>query len=177
MKPTAYPPVTGASDWLTLLARWLLGALFLYLGLRKALDPVAFLKLVREYGLVETPLLLNAIAVVLPWFEAFCGFLLLTGLAVRGTALVSLLMLLPFTALIYWRARGLALAQSIPLCGVKFDCGCGQGEVWSCYKLIENSTLIFLSAALLTGGGRRFCLRYSLMSHSPGSPVRQHLQN
>lgn len=169
--------MTRSSDWLTSLARWLLGALFLYLGLRKVLDPVAFLKLVREYGVVDTPLLLNFIAVVLPWFEAFCGLLLLTGLAVRGTALVSLLMLLPFTALIYWRAKGVALAQSIPLCGVKFDCGCGQGEVWICYKLIENSTLILLSAVLLMGRGRRFCLRYSLISHPPGSPVRQNLES
>jgi uncharacterized membrane protein YphA (DoxX/SURF4 family) len=174
MKPAASTRIVGAADWAATLARWLLGALFVYMGLQKAVDPVAFLKLVREYHLVETPFLLNAIAVVLPWFEVFCGLLLLTGTAVRGTALVSLLMLLPFTSLIYWRARALGTAQSIPLCGVKFDCGCGQGEVWVCYKLVENSILILLAAGLLAGHGRRLCVRYSLLGErprcTPGSP-------
>ena len=37
-----------AADTFAVLARWLLGAVFLYLGLNKALHPVEFLKLVRQ---------------------------------------------------------------------------------------------------------------------------------
>ena len=34
------------------LARWVLGAVFLYMGLNKALHPVDFLKLLRQYDIV-----------------------------------------------------------------------------------------------------------------------------
>ena len=40
----------------TVLARWLLGAVFVYLGLTKALHPVEFLKLLREYDLTRDAL-------------------------------------------------------------------------------------------------------------------------
>jgi len=49
-----------------------------------------------------------------PWFEVFCGLLLLTGVAVRGTALTLLLMLVPFTLLVFRRALLLQVAQAIP---------------------------------------------------------------
>src|SRR5208282_6836420 len=104
-----------------------LGAAFLYLGLNKALHPVEFLKLVRQYDVTNDVLLLNSIAAALPWFEAFCGLLLLVGIAVRGTALISAVMLVPFTLLVVHRALLLQAALNIPFCAVKFDCGCGTG--------------------------------------------------
>ncbi|HTL55716.1 MAG TPA: DoxX family protein [Candidatus Limnocylindrales bacterium] len=145
-----------------LFARWLVGGLFLYMGLSKALDPVGFLKLVHQYQMVNSPWLLNSIASFLPWFEAFCGLLLLAGVAVRGSALISALMLLPFTVLVLRRALGIAAAEHLPLCAVKFDCGCGTGEVFICRKVVENSFLFLLSCWLVTGPGRRLAARYSL---------------
>ncbi len=146
----------------TVLARWLLGATFLYLGLTKALHPVEFLKLMRQYDLTQDAWLLNVIAVSLPWFEVFCGLLLLAGVAVRGTALTLTVMLVPFTLLVLHRALLLQAAWHIPFCAVKFDCGCGTGEEFICRKLSENFLLIALSAWLLAGRGRQFCVRYSL---------------
>ena len=98
---------------LAVLARWLLGLVFLYLGLNKALHPVEFLKLVRQYDLVQSSLLLNSIAAALPWFEVFCGLLLLAGVAVRGTALMLVLMLVPFTVMVFRRALAIQSAQAI----------------------------------------------------------------
>ena len=40
---------TRALDLFAVLARWLLGVMFIYMGLNKALHPVDFLKLVRQY--------------------------------------------------------------------------------------------------------------------------------
>ena len=60
------------------------GGMFLYMGMSKAVDPVNFLKLLRQYDLTQSSLILNSLASALPWFEAFCGLLLLTGIAVRG---------------------------------------------------------------------------------------------
>jgi uncharacterized membrane protein YphA (DoxX/SURF4 family) len=147
----------------TVLARWLLGAAFLYLGLNKALHPVDFLKLVQQYDLTQNAPLLNSIAAGLPWFEVFCGLLLLAGVAVRGTALTLLLMLVSFTILVWHQALLLQAAQAIPFCAVKFDCGCGTGEEFICHKLLENFLLILLSGWLLAGYGRQFSLRFSLM--------------
>ena len=152
----------NALDLAAVLARWLLGALFLYMGLNKVLHPVEFLKLVREYELVQSPLLLNSTAAALPWFEVFCGLLLLAGVAVRGAVLMLLFMLVPFTLVVLNRALAIQAAGAIPFCAVKFDCGCGMGEVFICHKLVENGLLALLSAWLLTGRGRRCCVRYSL---------------
>jgi hypothetical protein len=84
---------------------------------------------------------------------------------VRGAALVSLLMLLAFTPLVLKRALELQAAANIPFCMVKFDCGCGAGEVWICRKLTENVLLMLVSAWLLFGGGRLLSLRYALLRH------------
>jgi uncharacterized membrane protein YphA (DoxX/SURF4 family) len=154
-----------AMDCAALAARWLLGALFVYTGLEKGLDPVSFLKLVRQYDLVQTPFLLNSIAASLPWFEVFCGLLLLAGIAVRGTALTLVCVLIPFTAVVWHRALVLqAAGHGIPFCAIKFDCGCGTGEEFICRKLLENAGLILVAAWLLAGRGRFFALRYSLSS-------------
>lgn len=153
-------------DWLTVPARWFLGGLFIYMGLSKALHPVEFLKLLHQYNLTDSPVLLNFIAAALPWFEVLCGLLLLTGVAVRGAALVVLLMLVPFTLVVLRRALAIHAAQSIAFCAIKFDCGCGNGEVWICRKLGENSLLILLSVWLLFGYGKNLCLRYRLCGTS-----------
>jgi uncharacterized membrane protein YphA (DoxX/SURF4 family) len=153
----------NALDLAAVLARWFLGVLFLYMGLNKALHPVEFLKLVREYELVQNPLLLNSIAATLPWFEVFCGVLLVAGVAVRGSALMLLLMLIPFTVVVLQRALAMQAALAIPFCAVKFDCGCGTGEILICRKLVENAVLILLSVWLLLGRGRLFCARYNLL--------------
>jgi putative oxidoreductase len=159
-------------DIATVAARWLLGGVFIYMGLAKALDPVSFLKLVRQYNLVQTPFVLNSIAGALPWFEVFCGALLLTGIAVRGTALILIAILIPFTAVVWHRALVLETAKAIPFCAVKFDCGCGAGEEYICHKLLQNAGLILVSFWLLAGKGRLFSLRYGLARQS--QPVPDH---
>jgi len=149
-------------DLLAVLARWFLGVVFLYMGVNKALDPVEFLKLVRQYDIVSSPLLLNAIAAALPWFEVFCGLLLIAGVAARGAVLMLLAMLIPFTVVVLRRALAMAATEGLQFCAVKFDCGCGTGEVVICHKLIENCALILVAAWLLSGRGRQLSLRYSL---------------
>ena len=149
-------------EWAAVLARWVLGLLFVYMGMSKALHPVDFLKLVRQYEMVDAPWLLNFVAATLPWFEVFCGLLLATGIAVRSSALVLLLMLIPFTWTVFKRALAIHATQGIPFCQIRFDCGCGAGVVLICAKLVENSVLILLSGLLLSGRGKKWCARYGL---------------
>src|SRR5258706_8147756 len=152
-----------ALERVAVLARWFLGACFLYMGLKKALEPYEFVEIGRDYGFVATPFVLNSIAALLPWFEVFCGILLLAGVAVRGSALVLIARLAPFTVLVVRRGLALAAAQHLPFCGVKSDCGCGNGETFTCHKLVENSGLLLLSCWLLCDRSGRLCLRFNLV--------------
>jgi uncharacterized membrane protein YphA (DoxX/SURF4 family) len=145
-------------------ARWILGCVFVYLGLKKALHPVDFLKLLRQYEMGESQILLNFLATVLPWFEVLCGIFLLAGIAVRGSALMSLVLLVPFSCIVLQRAWTIHEANAIPFCAVHFDCGCGSGEVIICYKLLENCLLVLLSLLLLTVPANRWCFRYAFVN-------------
>ncbi len=152
-----------ALDIITILARWYLGVVFVYMGLIKGLDPYEFAKLILQYDMVSSSMLLNSIASALPWFEVFCGLLLLAGVAVRGAAAMLIAMLVPFTLLVLKQALKVASMKAIAFCAVKFDCGCGSGEVFICHKLPENGALILLACWLLAGYGRQLCLRYRLL--------------
>jgi len=143
-------------------ARWLVGGLFIYMGASKAAHPEEFLKLVRQYDFTSNYVFLNAVASALPWFEIFCGIMLAAGVAVRGVSLALAVLLAAFTWAVWQRGLALGAARSIPFCAVKFDCGCGNGEVFICRKIPENVGLILLCGWLVAGKGRRFCVKYNL---------------
>lgn len=150
----------------TLLARLVLGGFFIRLGYLKAIgDPIAFMKIVREYDLIadEHYQLLNLIVATLPFAEIVLGVLLILGIARRGTAFIMLAMLVPFTLSIYARATGMAADSGQALCAIEFDCGCGTGPVQVCKKLAENSLLIVLSAWLTFARSSALSIRDSLL--------------
>ncbi len=159
------------AEFVALLARLVLGAVFIVMGLEKALHPVDFLKLLRQYDLGSEPILLNSLAGLLPWFEIFCGMLLCLGIAVRGVALVMLALLVPFTLLVLRRGLALASASHLALCAVKFDCGCGGGEVLLCRKLVENTALSLAALWLSMNSCHRFCVRHTLIATAPTPEV------
>jgi uncharacterized membrane protein YphA (DoxX/SURF4 family) len=138
------------TGWPSLVARLVLAAMFIYTGFNKAVEPYDFLKMLREYHLFapESFWLMNLVAITLPWLEIFCGVLLLGGIALRGTALVLVGMLVPFTIVVTLRALSIQKAEEIAFCAIKFDCGCGTGAVNICKKLVENTGLILLSLIL-----------------------------
>jgi len=163
MSASAQPSGKGTiAAFLPVLVRWLLGICFIYMGLNKALHPVDFLKLVRQYDMVQWHLLLNLIAALLPWFEIFCGLLLVAGVAVRGSALMLVLMLIPFTLVVIRRALAIQGASGLAFCMIKFDCGCGTGEVFICRKIAENTAMVLLAVGLLFCRTGRLSLKYSL---------------
>lgn len=148
---------------LAVVGRLLLGGLFIWMGMQKGLHPVEFLKQVRAYNVLPTPWMLNVVAAGLPWFEVICGLLLVLGVAVRGTLLLVLAMLVPFTAMILRRALAIQEAKHLAFCAIQFDCGCGSGEVLVCRKLLENGCLILLALWLLWRRHHAGCWRARLM--------------
>jgi uncharacterized membrane protein YphA (DoxX/SURF4 family) len=163
MSQATSSPRLSVPDALAVAARWILGAVYVYMGLSKALHPVDFLKILREYQMIDNHVLLNLIAASLPWFEVLCGSLLLAGVAVRGSSLLSLGMLIPFTLIVLNRALAIHHAKAIAFCAIRFDCGCGAGEVVICHKLLENGLLLLLSVLLVCVRNNRGCLRYELV--------------
>jgi len=94
--------------------RLILAGIFLWASVPKILEPEAFLVQVDQYA-ITGPVLTALTAVVLPWTEFLIGLCLLVGLAVRGSFLVSALLLGLFT----WTQIS-ALRR-----GLSIDCGCG----------------------------------------------------
>jgi len=161
---------TGAADgWMLLLARLALGGTFVAMGAAKAGDPVPFLKLVHEYGLVpeQLPWLLNGLAVTLPWVELVCGALLLAGVGLRGAAACMVALLVVFSGAILWRALEILEAQGGPFCAIHFDCGCGSGDQFVCAKLPTNLLLLALCWLPLRARRPRWCLRADLLARAP----------
>lgn len=143
-----------------LAARLILGATFIYMGYKKIGDPVGFLKQVRMYEMIPegTPLLLNSIAIILPWMEVATGIALILGVALRGAALIQLVMLVMFSGAIFLRTMDIMKAESTPFLQVAFDCGCGSGVVVIWKKLLSNLGLCLLTFIPLLSLSRRFCL-------------------
>lgn len=142
-------PQGKRSSLIVLVIRLVLGALFLYVGIKKVIDPVAFLKLVRAYEITDSPLALNLAAALVPWIEIVAGLCLVAGIMIRGAAATLLGMLLAFTGVILWRTLRIYESREIAFCAIEFDCGCGLGEVAICWKLLENAVLCAAAVVLL----------------------------
>lgn len=152
-----------------LLARLVLGGLFIWMGVAKIADPVAFLKVVRQYNIVTVPLILNGTAIALPWIEIVAGLAMILGLFTRGAAATMAIMLLVFTPAILARTFSIMGETGASFFDVKFDCGCGGGEVIIWKKTLENAGLLLLSLLALFSRTRRFSLDLVLARRSPDS--------
>ena len=125
-------------NYLIVVVRVLLGAVFLWASIDKIIDPSKFARDISNYHIIPFGLE-NIIAIVLPWLEFFIGSGLILGILVDGAVLLSGVLLIAFNVLI---------AQAI-LRGFNIDCGCGlkEGQLVGVEKLLEN--FVFLGGAYL----------------------------
>lgn len=159
-----------------LLARLIIGGLFIYMGIVKIQDPIAFLKQVNLYEMLPQipPHLLNGTAILLPWLEVVCGLALVLGVYLRGAGTIIALMLVVFTPAIFLRAWEIHSTEGTPFLQIAFDCGCGTGEVIIWQKLLGNTGLLLGSLVAVFSASRRFCLqgdRSSVDAEQAPSPV------
>jgi len=101
------------SDAAGLLARWAVGAVFIYASLDKLIHPDAFAQAIANYRLVPMALL-HPFAWFLPVLEVVAGAALLVGWQRRGAALLTAAMTIMFIV-----AIALALLR-----GLDISCGC-----------------------------------------------------
>jgi len=147
-------------DFVLLFARLIVGVLMIYVSIGKLQDPVAFLKVVKQYEIVpvEWHVALNSIAVIVPWVELLGGAALLVGVGLRGTGAVMFLMLIAFSMAITMRTLQIMDTEGTLFMQVKFDCGCGTGEQIIWLKLLENTGLILLALLITLSKSRFLCL-------------------
>ena len=100
-------------DWLPLVARVLVGAVFIAASIEKILDPAAFADLVANHDLLPLPVV-NGFAIILPWLEILIGVLLIAGIWIPGSVLLANALLIMFAS-----ALGINMLR-----GVDVHCGC-----------------------------------------------------
>jgi len=123
-----------------LVFRLVLGGLFMYAGVIKALDPLDFAQNIRNYELVGQSLSFIA-AIVLPWLEILSGLFLIAGLWKRGAALVISGLLVFF----------IVLTVVTMIRGLDVDCGCfgalSRKAGWS--VILEDLAMLAMGLVLL----------------------------
>jgi putative oxidoreductase len=84
-----------------------IGALFIYAGVVKIIEPVEFARDIDNYKMLPWRLGV-LLALYLPWLEIFCGLAVITRVLYRGSVfIVTALMTLFIVASVVAKARGL----------------------------------------------------------------------
>jgi len=118
-----------------------LGALFVHSGVSKLFNLSAFSENLWNYRLLPE-VLINPVAIWLPWLEAFAGAAVFAGVWRRGAALVLCVLLGIFTfAVAFSMARGLDIT-----------CGCSLPLSLSTRvgfpKFVENAVLLAAASVI-----------------------------
>lgn len=130
---------------LRLLLHFFFGAVFVYAGLLKVADPMAFLEDVRSFDLLGDPWA-AWLAMGLPWLEIFAGLAVMSGFLRAGGMLIlngSLVAFLIAIAISWWR-------------GIDIRCGCfGHSDTTSSYRdLILRDLLLLIAGIVLVWHGK-----------------------
>jgi len=140
-------PNTGIYRVIEFAARIVVGLVFLLYGIDKIAHPGDFAQAIENYRLLPE-VLVNPVAVILPWIELVCGLLLLAGQWVRSAALVSAFLLGVFVV-----AVSITLAR-----GLDINCGCLNAEAGrkvGLKLLMEDVLLIGAAVFLILKAGDR----------------------
>jgi uncharacterized membrane protein YphA (DoxX/SURF4 family) len=131
-----------SSPVLSLAFRVILGALFLYAGIAKIVDPMGFAISIHNYKLLPESLI-NVAAILLPWLEVVVGGSLLLGIGTAGGALIA-------TALFSIFAGALTINL---IRGLDIACGCfsttASGGSISGFYLLRDFSLLLMSLQIL----------------------------
>jgi uncharacterized membrane protein YphA (DoxX/SURF4 family) len=142
------------SKWVGLLARLVVGGVWIVAGALKLTDPTASVQAVKAYELLPTSLV-ETVGYLLPALELVVGLALVLGVMTRGAAAISALLFVAFII-------GIA---SVWARGMEIDCGCfggggvdpdaSSGYPW---EIARDAGLLILSAFLVWQPSTRWSL-------------------
>jgi putative oxidoreductase len=113
-----------------------IGVVFIYAGVLKAWDPIAFTRDIQNFHLLPWPVSVR-LAFYLPWLEIVCGLALLTGYLRRGAEGILTVLIVCF----------IAATVAAKIRGINLDCGC----FGSATKDLNFTWHIAIDVALLVG--------------------------
>lgn len=134
--------IQSHSGSVSLVARVVLGAIFIYASFDKIKYPGPFAQNIEAYELLPMAFV-NVAAIWLPWLELCCGLMMLAGIWVRSNAIIVSLLLTFFIV---------ALSSAL-IRGLDISCGCfevGDSEAligWQ--RVLEDLGMLILAWWLL----------------------------
>lgn len=133
---SAHPLLAARPSWFWPILGAVVGAVFIYAGVLKALDPLHFAIDIQNFRILPWPLAVR-LAFYLPWLEILCGLALIVGWLRSGAVtILGLLMLIFLGATVAAKARGIDLA-----------CGC----FGSASKNLSFTSHLLIDLAILVG--------------------------
>lgn len=132
-----------------LIARFILGYIFITFGASKIAEPSKFANEISNYAIMPD-FSLNFLAIIIPWIEVVTGILLVLGLKLKSNAAITGSLMLVFIIAIVW-----ALAN-----GLDINCGCSSANPVKIGfpKLMENTGLFLLSLIIYLFPSSKFSL-------------------
>ncbi len=146
--------------YIVLIARVVVGGLFVYAAVTKIPDPAGFAESIRNYGILPVELS-NLAGIILPWIEVLAGFGLIIGVWTRASALITTCLLFVFALAVtyaYWT-------------GLDISCGCfgpsegSEGRI-DLLTVLREWSLTILSLLILLFDQGRFQLETYLKGSS-----------
>lgn len=132
-----------------LVARLIVGAIFIAFAADKVTDPSTFANSISNYNIMPEPSI-NIMAIILPWVEMVVGLMLIFGVKVKANAFIATALLFVFTlAVVSALARGLDIS-----------CGCSSNSPkvgWE--KVLENTGLILCGIIAYISRSNAFSLK------------------
>lgn len=124
------------NPFLSLLARLVLGIVFILASVGKIADPSSFAKEIYNYGLVMEPMI-NLMALILPWIEIIIAIFIILGVRLKASAAISSFLLVIFI---------IAITIAVSL-GKDINCGCfaNSSAKVGLQKILEDVGLLILS--------------------------------
>ena len=123
-----------------LLARLILGGVFILASLDKISNPGDFAAAIGNYHILPFGIE-NLLALILPWLELLTGIFIITGIMVDGAAIMIILMNMMFI---------IAISQALAR-GISIECGCfsvsevaGEGDKIGIVTVIRDIGYLIL---------------------------------
>jgi uncharacterized membrane protein YphA (DoxX/SURF4 family) len=141
------------SEWLLFIVKLIIGGFFIYASIDKIINPEGFAKSIHNYRMMP-PVVINFMAILMPWLELVTGLSLIIGYRYRGANLLILAMLVVFiVALSYAAARGLNI-----------NCGCFSTSSTAKSDLVARiieDTLMVIGCVIIMLQNKIFRNRYT----------------
>ena len=131
--------------YISFIFRIILGAIFIYAGYIKIVDPAGFAMEIDNYRIIPE-IITNIFAILIPWLECICGFLLILGVFHRAGSLIIATLTIVFIIML-----ASALIRDLDI-----NCGCfGTDDAVSIWRIVED-LIFFLMALLIIKGEESF---------------------